>query len=109
MIPTRDEDVAAAVKIPPQGAKRHEEALLDQALAETFPASDPISPAVEARLQAAEAPPQTVGEEPGQPFDRQRRLSRRLLRVAPTLIALGAFAVALTAMRSPRSDRLYGR
>ncbi len=108
MIPTRDEDVAAAVKIPPQGAKRHEEALLDQALAETFPASDPISPAVEARLQAAEAPPQTVGEEPRQSFDTPR-LSRRLLHVAPTLIAFGAFAVALTAMRRARSGRLYER
>lgn len=30
----------------------HKERLLDEALAETFPASDPISPAYEARLEA---------------------------------------------------------
>ena len=105
MIPTRDDDVAAAMKIPAQGAKRHEEALLAQALAETVPASDPISPAVEARLQAAEAPPQTVSAEEGGQSSEAPRLSRRLLRLAPTFIAFGAIAVALRAMRSARADR----
>ena len=108
MIPTRDDNVAAAVKIPPQGTKRHEEALLDQALAETFPASDPISPAVEARLQATEAPPQTIDEEPRQ-SSATARLSRRLLRAAPTLIAFGALAVVLNVMRSARAGRVHGR
>lgn len=40
----------------PTGSERseatHKESLLDEALAETFPASDPISPAYEARLEA---------------------------------------------------------
>ena len=95
----RENNAASAVKIPPVGSPRHEDALLDQALLETFPASDPISPAVEARMKAVEAT-----ESPDRAT--RRSLSRRLLRVAPTLIAFGAFAVALTAVRSAKSTRL---
>lgn len=39
----------------PRSEGMHKEALLDEALAETFPASDPISPAYEARLEAQRA------------------------------------------------------
>ncbi len=39
----------------PKTAAAHREALLDEALLETFPASDPISPAYEARLEARRA------------------------------------------------------
>jgi hypothetical protein len=98
----RETNAASAVKIPPVGSPRHEDALLDQALLETFPASDPISPAVEARLQSAEVP-----ESSDQVTTRS--LSRRLLRVAPTLIAFGALAIALSAVRSAKSGRLQLR
>jgi len=98
----RENNAASAVKIPPVGSPRHEDALLDQALLETFPASDPISPAVEARLQAAEA-----HESSDQVTTRS--LSRRLLRVVPTLIAFGALAIALSAVRSAKSGRLQLR
>jgi hypothetical protein len=110
MIPTHEQEHAAAVKIPPQDAPHHDEALLDQALHETFPASDPISPAYEARLQAAEerrAADAATGPAAGQ--DTAQRWSRRLIRAAPTLIAFSAFAVALTAVRSARAGRLYVR
>ena len=80
----------AAVPLPPAASPRREDALLDQALLETFPASDPISPAVEARLQA----------------DRSAAQWReRIRRVTPTLIMLGAFVLTLTAMRAARPRR----
>lgn len=49
--------VAGAQKAPstPTAPGAHKEALLDEALVETFPASDPISPAYEARLEAQRA------------------------------------------------------
>jgi hypothetical protein len=95
----RENNAASAVKIPPVGSPRHEDALLDQALLETFPASDPISPALEARMQAVEATESS---------DRAttRSLSRRLLRVAPTLVTFGVLAIALSAVRSAKSGRL---
>jgi hypothetical protein len=99
----RENDDAAAVKIPPLGTPRHEDALIDQALLETFPASDPISPAVEARMQAAEDAAESRRESPAPP------LGRRLLRVAPTLIAFSVFAVALSAFRSKKSQRRYAK
>lgn len=49
---------AGARKAQPSTARSegaHKEALLDEALVETFPASDPISPAYEARLEAQRA------------------------------------------------------
>jgi len=88
------QDETAAVAPPSAASPRHEEALLDQALLETFPASDPISPAVEARLQ---------GGDTGHPAVRWRQ---RVRRVAPTLLTLGAVVVTLTAMRAARSRRL---
>ena len=39
-------DPAAAPANEPVGAPEHDQWLLDEALAETFPASDPISPSV---------------------------------------------------------------
>ena len=98
----RENNAASAVKIPPVGSPRHEDALLDQALLETFPASDPISPAVEARMQAVEATESS--EQAPAPS-----LSRRLLRVAPTLVAFGALAIALSAVRSAKSGRRPAR
>ena len=87
-------DETAAVAVPPAVSPRHEDALLDQALLETFPASDPISPAVEARLQADDA---------GYSATLWRK---RVRRVAPTLLTLGAVVVTLTAMRAARPRRL---
>ena len=87
-------DETAAVGLPPAVSPRHEDALLDQALLETFPASDPISPAVEARLQGGDAEHPAV------------RWRQRVRRVAPTLLTLGAVVVTLTAMRAARPRRL---
>lgn len=86
--PRAETPAAADVRIPPAESPRHEEGLLDQALAETFPASDPISPAVESRLGSADA-----------------RWGRRLRRAAPSLVALGAAAIVLLATR-PRRPRV---
>ncbi len=86
------QDETAAVAPPSAASPRHEEALLDQALLETFPASDPISPAVEARLQAG-----------GYSATLWRK---RVRRMAPTLLTLGAVVVTLTAMRAARPRRL---
>ena len=80
----------AAAALPPAASPRHEDALLDQALLETFPASDPVSPAVEARLQAEHS---------------AARWRQRVQRVAPTLITLGAFFVTLAVMRAARPRR----
>jgi hypothetical protein len=44
----------AATNTPPLDSRRHQEALLDQAVADSFPASDPIAPAVQARLEPAD-------------------------------------------------------
>ncbi len=57
----------------------HHERLLDQAIAESFPASDPISPAYEASLE-----PVLLEQ------NRSREIWKRRLRKArPSLIALG--------------------
>lgn len=88
-----------ALKIPPVESPRHEEALLDQAVAETFPASDPISPAVEARVEAADA-------RRNESFTKaSERFSERVRRNAPALVAIGTAAFALMAMRALRSRR----
>lgn len=73
-----------------------EERLLDQAIAESFPASDPISPAYEASLE-----PVLLEE------NRTRELWKRRLRKArPSLIALGSAAVvALIAVYVLRDRR----
>ena len=53
--PPPNDPTDRVMKIPPKESPRHEEALLDQSVAETFPASDPISPAVAARMEPADA------------------------------------------------------
>jgi hypothetical protein len=73
-----------------------DEHLLDQAIAESFPASDPISPAYEASLE-----PMLLEE------NRARELwKRRLRKATPSLIALGSAAViALIAVYVLRDRR----
>ncbi len=73
-----------------------DERLLDQAIAESFPASDPISPAYEASLE-----PVLLEE------NRSRELWKRRLRKArPSLIALGTAAlIALIAVYVLRDRR----
>jgi hypothetical protein len=74
----------------------HHERLLDQAIAESFPASDPISPAYEASLE-----PVALDQ------NRSREVwKRRLRRAKPSLIALGGAAViALVAVYVLRDRR----
>ena len=81
-----------AIKTP-----EHHERLLDQAIAESFPASDPISPAYEASLEPV-LPEQ----------NRSREIWKRRLRKArPSLIALGGAAiVALVAVYVLRDRRV---
>jgi hypothetical protein len=64
-------------------AAGHEEALLDQAVAETFPASDPISPAYEKSLQAV-----NIGRA-------EHRWQARLRAAAPTLLVIGVAGIAI--------------
>ena len=87
------------MKIPPVDSPRHEEALLDQAVAETFPASDPISPAVAARMEPADA-----SLDQNLP-DGAARLSDRIGRNTPLLVGIGTAALALLAMRALRGGR----
>jgi hypothetical protein len=85
------ENPMATTKMP-----EHDERLLDQAIAESFPASDPISPAYEASLE-----PVLLEE------NRARDLwKRRLRKATPSLIALGSAAVvALIAVYVLRDRR----
>ena len=82
--------------MPTTKTPEHSERLLDQAIAESFPASDPISPAYEASLEP-------VLLEDG----RTREIWKRRLRKArPSLIALGGAAViALVAVYVLRDRR----
>jgi hypothetical protein len=82
------------VNIPPVASPRHDEALLDQAVADTFPASDPISPAVAQRQEPADARLQAGVSSP--------RPARAHM---PTWLLLGAAAVALLALRALFSGR----
>lgn len=86
------------MKIPPVASPRHDEALLDQSVAETFPASDPISPAVAARMEPAD-----VRNDDGALHG--SRVADRWRRNAPALIAIGTAAVALLALRALRGHR----
>ncbi|HET9025542.1 MAG TPA: hypothetical protein VFN64_13285 [Burkholderiaceae bacterium] len=90
------------MKIPPVESPRHEEALLDQAVAETFPASDPISPASAALMEPADVNYESL-------TDQSSKLRERMRRNAPALIAIGTAAVALLAMRALRGGRAAGR
>lgn len=83
------------LSIPPVASPRHDEALLDQAVAETFPASDPISPAVAARLEPAD-----VSREANVPSKGAQTSGR-----VPLWLMLGAAAVALLAVRALFSRR----
>ena len=97
--PLGADPVDRVMKIPPADSPRHEEALLDQAVAETFPASDPISPAVAARMEPGDAQwDESFTNGPARFTDRMRRN-------APALIAIGTAAVALMAMRAMRGRR----
>jgi len=84
------------LKIPPVNSPEHDERLLDQAIAESFPASDPISPAYESSLEPV------LFEN-----DRSRDVwKRRLRKATPSLIALGSAAViALVAVYVLRERR----
>lgn len=88
---TRSADTGAD-KAPAQFPKSegvHKEALLDEALAETFPASDPISPAYEARLEAQRAA-----------VEDQERVRRIGASVTTGLFGVGAVAALLWLARS---------
>lgn len=74
----------------------HHERLLDQAIAESFPASDPISPAYEASLEPVLLEQNRSREQ----------WKRRLRKATPSLIALGGAAVvALVAVYVLRDRR----
>lgn len=82
--------------IPPVNTPGRDEHLLDQAIAESFPASDPISPAYERGLEPV------LFEN-----NRSREVwKRRMRKAAPSLIALGGAAVvALVAVYVLRERR----
>lgn len=86
------------MKIPPIESPHHEEALLDQAVAETFPASDPISPASAALMEPADVNYESLA-------DQSSNFRERLRRSTPALIAIGTAAVALLAMYALRGGR----
>ena len=84
-------------KVPPVNAPDRDEHLLDQAIAESFPASDPVSPAYESGLE-----PVLLDN------NRSREVwKRRLRKATPSLIGLGSAAVvaliALYVLRDRRS------
>ncbi len=97
--PPQADPTDRVMKIPPVEHPHHEEALLDQAVAETFPASDPISPAVMERMEPGDAQWNEISTNPG------ARFTDRLRRNAPALVAIGTAAVALLVMRALRGDR----
>ena len=96
--PPYSEPVDRVMKLPPTDSPRYEEALLDQAVAESFPASDPISPAVAARMERADVQWEDSSTSASARTDLVRRSS-------PALIALGTVAVAWIAMRALRRRR----
>lgn len=98
--PPLADPIDRVMKIPPTKSPRHEEALLDQSVAETFPASDPISPAVQARME-----PGDVKRSESFTNDRER-FRERMRQNAPALIAIGTAAVALLALRALRGHRV---
>ena len=92
------ETADAPLKIAPKDAPEHEEHLLDQAIAESFPASDPISPAYESSLEPVL-------------FDNsatRAEWKRRLRKATPSLIAIGSIALvtlaAVYVLRERRSS-----
>ena len=95
----QDDAADHVMKIPPVESPRHEEALLDQAVAESFPASDPISPAMPSRPEPGDV--SRAEEFTKRPYE----LSQRLARNAPLLVMIGAAAFALLAIRALRRGR----
>jgi hypothetical protein len=95
----QDDAADHVMKIPPVESPRHEEALLDQAVAESFPASDPISPAMPSRPE----PGDVARDE--EFTNRPLRQSARMGRNAPLLAMIGAAAFALLAIRALRRNR----
>lgn len=86
------------LRIPPVESSRHDDALLDQAVAETFPASDPISPAVPSKLEPGDV------RRDGQVATGESFL-QRLANASPALIGIGTAALAWIVMRALSSDR----
>lgn len=75
----------------PKAEGIRQEALLDEALAETFPASDPISPAYEARIEAQrEAAEQAENA----------RIRRIGTSIATGIASVGAVGAAIWLIRS---------
>lgn len=97
--PPPNDPTDRVMKIPPKESPRHEEALLDQSVAETFPASDPISPAVAARMEPADVQNDDTGA------TGTGRRADPLRNAAPLLLAIGTAAVALLALRALRGHR----
>ncbi|MGZ8274120.1 MAG: hypothetical protein ACXWUM_09400 [Burkholderiaceae bacterium] len=95
--------VDRVMKIPPTDSPRYEESLLDQAVAESFPAIDPISPAVAARMEPAD-----VQWDQGS-TNAPTQLAERMRANAPALIAIATAAVAFIAMRASRGRRDHSR
>lgn len=91
-----DQSSQSALRDPKVRQPEHEERLLDSAIAESFPASDPISPAYGSSLE-----PVLLEN------DRSRDKWKRRMRTAtPPLIALGSVAViALMAAYLLRDER----
>jgi hypothetical protein len=86
----------ASTEIPAAATPHREEALLDEAVEETFPASDPISPHVAARMEPADVQWDEIST------NGSARMTDRMWRNAPALVAIGTAAVALLAMRALR-------
>ncbi len=101
--PPQADPTDRVMKIPPVEHPHHEEALLDQAVAETFPASDPISPAVLQRMEPADV------QWNENPTNAGARFTDRLRRNAPVLVAIGTAAIALLVMRALRGERPSAR
>jgi hypothetical protein len=62
-MPPKDDPVDKAVPVPARDNPRYNEALLDEAVAETLPASDPISPAADRDTPTRKQNPDRGGKE----------------------------------------------
>ena len=82
------------IKVPPVGTRKHEDALLDEAVAESMIASDPISPAAQALMDPVGVSPTT---RPRQQY-RPKASTLWLVGIVTTIAYLAL-------MRGRRSDR----
>jgi hypothetical protein len=96
------EPAPAAASAPPPDAPERDEKLLDQALHETFPASDPISPALERVIDAPATPAVRSQFDSVGPIERRARWNARMTRTLPALVGFASFAVALSMLRALR-------